>query len=40
MFMQKADPETVENVSTRFQELKAHSTRLQQQLQQLDAAVQ
>ncbi len=38
-FMQKADVETVESVSARFQELKVQSTRLQQQIQQLDAAV-
>jgi valyl-tRNA synthetase len=38
-FMQKADAETVETVSARFQELKARSLRLQEQIQQLDAAV-
>jgi valyl-tRNA synthetase len=39
MFMQKADAETVENVSARFQELKAQSLKLREQIQQLDAAV-
>jgi len=39
IFMQKADAETVENVRTRSQELKAQSQRLRDQIQQLDAAV-
>ncbi len=39
IFLQKADAETVENVSVRFEELKAQRVRLEQQIQQLDAAV-
>src|SRR5208283_1221337 len=35
MFMQKADAETVENVSARFQELKDQSLKLREQIQQL-----
>ncbi|MGA7871010.1 MAG: valine--tRNA ligase [Candidatus Binatus sp.] len=38
-FMQKADAETVENVSARFKELQAQRVLLQRQIQQLDAAV-
>jgi valyl-tRNA synthetase len=38
-FMQKADADTVDSVGARFQELKAQRVRLEQQIQQLDAAV-